>query len=212
MASEGKTYGEFCALARSLDRVGDRWTLLIVRELLVGPARFTDLQNGLPGIATNLLTERLRRLEHDGIVERRVAAEPDTGVQYKLTMLGEQLRDVVDQFIRWGSAWMTAGRGEDAFKPHWLIVAIPALARPKNLPQRTVRLILDDGQLEVRGGRDGLHVGEDVSDNADATVRCSAEVVLAILAGHLTLDQAVKSGRIKVVGDRSTARELLLPR
>jgi DNA-binding HxlR family transcriptional regulator len=212
MVSTGKSYGEYCALARSLDRVGDRWTLLIVRELLVKPARFTELQNGLPGIATNLLSERLRRLEHDGIVERRVAAEPDGGVHYALTTVGEQLRSVVHQFIRWGSAWMTSGRGDDAFQPHWLSVAIPALARPKNLPRRTLRLSLEDGLLEVRGGRDGLRVSEEVSNDAHATLTCTAEVVLAIVAGQMTLEHAVKSGRAKVMGDRSVATELLLPR
>ena len=97
-----KTYGEFCSLAKSLDVVGDRWALLVVRELLLGPRRFTDLQDGLPGIGTNVLSTRLRELEAEGIVERNVVPSPTPAVLYELTDDGRDLKPVVARIFPLG--------------------------------------------------------------------------------------------------------------
>src|SRR5436309_7100067 len=103
-----RSYNEYCAVAKSLDVVGDRWTLLIVRELaLRGACRYTDLRNGLPGIATNLLAERLRELEQAGVVTREEAPPPIATTLFKLTSRGEQLRPVLDALTRWGVPLMT---------------------------------------------------------------------------------------------------------
>src|SRR5687768_10280070 len=96
VARSRRSYRQFCGLARALDVVGDRWTLLIVRELLVGQRRFGDLQAGLPGIATNLLTKRLRQLEQDGLVARQLDDDPARGVGYVLTARGAELRNTID--------------------------------------------------------------------------------------------------------------------
>ena len=98
-----RSYGEFCAVARALDVIGDRWTLLIVRELLLRPCRYTDLRDGLPGIATNLLAERLRELEAANVVEREDPEPPVATTLYRLTERGEQLRPVIQQLLRWGA-------------------------------------------------------------------------------------------------------------
>ncbi len=95
-----KSYGQFCGLARSLEVVGDRWSLLVVRQLLIGPARYRDLQEGLPGIATNLLAGRLRDLETAGVVRRQVAGE-GSAVEYALTPWGEELRGPIEGLVRW---------------------------------------------------------------------------------------------------------------
>src|SRR5919201_6854048 len=102
-----RSYGQFCGLAKALDVVGDRWTLLIVRELLLrGPCRYTDLRKGLPGIATNLLAERLRELEDAGVVLREEAPPPIATTLYSLTPRGEELRRVIYELGRWGTPLM----------------------------------------------------------------------------------------------------------
>src|SRR5216684_4431450 len=122
-----RSYGQFCGLARALDVVGDRWSLLIVRELLLGPMRYGELVASLGGIATNLLADRLRSLESSGVIERRLGHM--SGVVYALTPWGSQLREAIEALIRWSTPLMVSGRDGDAFQPHWLAVALEALLR-----------------------------------------------------------------------------------
>src|SRR5687768_6915286 len=110
-----RKYGQFCGLARALDVVGDRWNLLIVRQLLVGPARYGELLAGLPGVATNLLSTRLRDLEAAGVIERQPAQEANA-VVYTLTEWGAQLREPVEGLIRWSTPLMVPGPGDDHFR------------------------------------------------------------------------------------------------
>src|SRR5450755_253989 len=98
-----RTYGQYCGLARALEMVGERWGLLIVRDLLVGPKRFTDLHRGLSGIPTNVLTDRLKELEQVGIVRRRLLPRPAGSIVYELTEYGQELEDVVLRFGLWGA-------------------------------------------------------------------------------------------------------------
>src|SRR5579863_5376384 len=99
-----RSYGQYCSIAKALDVVGDRWTLLIVRELMVrGACRYTDLRNGLPGIATNLLADRLRDLEEHGIVRREAAPPPIATTVFQLTERGASLRPVIGELGRWGA-------------------------------------------------------------------------------------------------------------
>src|SRR5262249_56714829 len=120
-----RSYDEYCSLAKSLDVVGDGWTLLIVRELtLRGPSRYTDLRNGLPGIATNLLADRLRELEQAGVVEREDAPPPIATTLFRLTPRGEQLKPVLEDLVRWGVPLMTEQSPTDAVRSHWLAWAI----------------------------------------------------------------------------------------
>ncbi|MBO0875285.1 MAG: helix-turn-helix transcriptional regulator, partial [Pseudonocardia sp.] len=105
-----RSYGQYCGLARALDVVGDRWNLLIVRQLLMAPSRYRELLDGLPGVATNLLADRLRDLETAGVVERRLAEEGNA-IVYALTPWGAELREPVEGLIRWSTPLM--GRGPD---------------------------------------------------------------------------------------------------
>src|SRR5919198_3861323 len=118
-----RSYGQYCGLARVLDAVGDRWSLLIVRELLPGPMRYSELVASLGGIATNLLADRLRSLESSGVIERRLGQT--SGVIYALTPWGSELREAIGALVRWSSPLMVSGRGGDAFQPRWLAVALP---------------------------------------------------------------------------------------
>src|SRR5579884_3950205 len=117
-----RSYGQYCAVARALDVLGDRWTLLIVRELLLrGACRYTDLRAGLPGIATNLLADRLRELEDAGVILRRELPPPVASTVFELTPRGEALKPVLSELGRWGIPLMSAGPApDDAFRAHWL--------------------------------------------------------------------------------------------
>src|ERR1700758_5140593 len=118
-----RSYGQYCAVAKALDVVGDRWTLLIVRELLLrGSARYSELREGLPGIATNLLAERLRALQREGVVDRRRQPPPAASTVFELTPRGQELAAVVGALGRWGLRYIAEGPGEsDEFRSRWLI-------------------------------------------------------------------------------------------
>jgi DNA-binding HxlR family transcriptional regulator len=155
-------------LARALDVVGDRWNLLIVRQLLMAPARYRELLDGLPGVATNLLTGRLRDLEAAGVVERRLA-EQGNSVVYGLTAWGAGLREPVESLVRWSTPLMMRGPGSDSFRPEWLAVALPALLsglRAQGRPDAPVVLGLAAGLLTLDDSRGLIGI-----DGDEAAVR-----------------------------------------
>src|SRR5436309_1500266 len=116
-----RSYGQYCALAKALDVIGDRWNLLIVRELMLrGPCRYTDLHSGLPGIATNLLADRLSDLERGGVVARDEAPPPVATALFRLTERGEALKPALLELLRWGAPLMTEPTGDEEFRSHWL--------------------------------------------------------------------------------------------
>src|SRR5919201_6000091 len=119
-----RSYGQFCGLARAVEVVGERWALLIVRDLLVGPKRFTDLRRGLPRIPTNVLAERLRELEDAGVVQRRLLPRPAGSVVYDLTAYGRALDEVVMALGRWGALAMGEPRPDEIVTPDSLIIAL----------------------------------------------------------------------------------------
>src|SRR5213079_2841307 len=121
-------YQQFCGLARALDVAGDRWTLLIVRELVLGPRRFTDLIEGLPGVSRNLLAERLRALERDGIVTRQELPPPAARQVYELTDDGRDLAAAMAPLIAWGARRMSDRASMDTFHPRWAAIGMSVLA------------------------------------------------------------------------------------
>lgn len=203
-----KTYGQFCALARALDRVGDRWTLLMVRELLIAPAAYTSLARALPGIPTNLLAERLRQLEADGIVRRAVAPAGGRGVRYELTELGRGLEAPLLALIRWGVEWMRTGPEDDHFDPRWLALALEALlADPSQTGRRAeLELRLDDEVLTVEIGPKGRAVRPGPASSPVATITGPGTLLLAVASGMFALDD---TRELQVDGDRRAAARLL---
>ena len=188
-----KTYGQFCALARSLDHVGDRWTLLIVRELLLAPAGYGELQDALEGIPTNLLAERLQTMTADGIVERETSARDRRRVTYRLTPLGETLRPSVNALIVWGANWMSTGPGDDRFDPRWAGLALRALLAD--------RLTSFSGVVELRFGTESIRlVGARTTrrpaaqQDAHVEIDGPATLLLALASGRLTMDEAAREG------------------
>lgn len=206
-----KTYGHYCAVARSLDLVGDRWVLLIVRELLSqGPSRFTDLRDGLPGIATNLLTARLREMEEGGVIERVDAPPPVATGVYQLTERGRELRPVIDALANWGLATMRVAHQGEAERGKWLaLVARHHLrdARPElgpltiaiETPQAPAHFVMQDGDFEI-------HRGTAVA--VDVRLSGEARLIGGFLSGLLSLDEARRVG-LHAVADEATLNRLI---
>ncbi|MGW0251410.1 winged helix-turn-helix transcriptional regulator [Nocardia goodfellowii] len=202
-----RSYGQYCGLARSLEVVGDRWNLLIVRQLLIAPARYRDLIDGLPGIATNLLTDRLRDLETAGVVERRLA-KVGSVVEYALTPWGAELRQPIESLIRWSTPLMVRGPEGDAFRPEWLALAVPALldARVQRRSSATIGLDIGDRPFHLHATSSGFEVGAHDGRALDATVRADPSYILALAAGALTLSDARTLGLVEIDGDESVVR------
>jgi DNA-binding HxlR family transcriptional regulator len=193
-----KSYHQYCAVARSLDVVGDRWVLLIVRELLAfGPSRYSDLQRGLPGIASNLLADRLKTMEVDGLIERREAPAPiGTGV-YQLTPRGRELEAVLRALTLWGTPTMPPGPSEDdAVQPQWSAL-FAGLTLTGNLPADAEAIIgIETGSESVRVAlrHDGFQIERGLDGDADVTLRGSALLVGGLLSGLLTVTEAMQLG------------------
>ena len=192
-----RSYGQFCALARSLDVVGERWTLLIVRELLPGPMRYTELKSSLAGIATNLLAQRLRSMEADGIVKRHLAA---AGVVYALTPRGTALREPMEALGRWGAPLLATGRGDDTFQPRWLTLALPALLSGVTAAHPVELAIDTDGfQMTLRVDESGpsATVPTEHDPPPDAALVAPPEIVVGLAAGSITIEQALTAGELR---------------
>ncbi len=187
MKSE-RSYRQYCGLARTLDLIGDRWSLLVVRELVAGPRRYRDLAGSLDGIASNLLTDRLRRLESGGVVERRIGASG--AVVYALTPWGAELREPIEALVRWSGPLMATGpRADDAFDPRWLAIALPALlggARSRH--PIDIGVEVRDVLLAVTVDRDGAQVAVDPELRPATVVAGEPEVILGLAAGAVGLD------------------------
>lgn len=183
-----RSYEQYCGLARSLDLVGGRWNLLVVRELLPGPRRYGDLAASLDGIASNLLTDRLRGLEADGIVERRITTAGS--VVYALTPWGAQLREPIEALVRWSGPTMATGvREDDTFDPRWLAVALPAILRGVR-SSRPVEIGIEvrGALLAMRVVDDDIQITVEPDDRPATVVAGEPDVVLGLAAGALGID------------------------
>jgi DNA-binding HxlR family transcriptional regulator len=200
-----RTYGQYCGLARALDVVGDRWNLLIVRQLLMAPARYRELLDGLPGVATNLLADRLRDLETTGVIERRLAEEGNA-IVYALTPWGAELREPIEGLIRWSTPLMVRGPDGDRFRAEWLAVALPALLGGRVAAGRpsTVGIAVDGGLVQVRATHSGTEVSLHDGRDLDAVVRADAAIVLGLAVGLLALDTV--RGLVEIEGDEAAVQ------
>jgi DNA-binding HxlR family transcriptional regulator len=200
-----RDYGQYCGLARALDVVGDRWNLLIVRELLIGPARYGKLREGLSGIATNLLTDRLRDLETAGVVERRLS-DDSSAITYALTPWGAQLREPINGLIRWSTPLMIRGPEGDEFRAEGLLVALPALfaGRAPAAQGTTVGVAVDGVMIQLRATDTGVDVGRPDGRELDAVLTAEGALVLGLSAGVLALDDV--RALVDIDGDESALR------
>ncbi len=191
-----KRFDQYCPLCHALSMVGERWSLLIVRELLLGPLRYGELAAAVGGIATNLLADRLRDLEAAGVIERQVGDKG--GVVYVLTPWGAQLREPVESLIRWSTPLMISGSGPDTFSPRWLAVALPAL-----LHRRTARRPAEVGIdlpglfVTLRIDKDGPAVTAEPDQRPDTVLTAAPEIVLGLAAGALPLEHTLPLVRVQ---------------
>jgi DNA-binding HxlR family transcriptional regulator len=193
-----KSYRQYCSVARALDFVGDRWVLLIIRELLTfGPSRYSDLQRGLPGIASNLLAERLRVMETDGLIERHNAPAPVGANLYQLTQRGRDLEDVVHALARWGLDRMAAGAQDgDVAQPQWTALYAGMELSPAVSENTQIVLGVETGDEAVRAilRHDSFEIRRGTSPEADVTVSGPATLVGGVLTGLLSPEQGTELG------------------
>lgn len=203
-------YSQFCPTARAVEILGERWTLLIVRELLCGPQRFSDLRRRLPGLSSSVLSERLARLEERGIATRREAPAPAPAVLYELTPLGGELRAVLVALMRFGVRFIEAPRPGDHLEPDWMRLALSAFARREWTPARRFAVRIPDAPADIEvlvcGGPGGTEV-RDGGGAADAVLRADPLTLLALVGGRLDPRAAAASGRLHVEGDAESLRD-----
>lgn len=177
-----KRYGQRCPAARALDAIGDRWALLVVRELGTGPKRFTDLAQGLPGIGTNVLTARLAGLQEHGVIEKRTLAPPTPVTIYELTDAGRALAPVLRELRLWGQEHGPAPEPGDAVRAAWVLQS--AAARPPGLGAgRTCEVCVDAEAFVLRGGDAGVDVQTGEDPTADAALHFDTAAFYALATG-----------------------------
>jgi DNA-binding HxlR family transcriptional regulator len=199
-----RSYNQLCGLAYALDIVGERWTILIIRELMAGPRRFIDLVGGLPDISTNLLSERLKSLEQRGVIRRRVLPPPAGSMVYELTAVGQTLEKTLLELGKWGSQFVPATMegvhvlhlGSYALTPKTFFR--PELAQDVD---ETYELHIDDEvqQVQIKGGK--IHVQQGDALKADAVFHTDMPTYLGLLQRQIQPDEAISQGLIQIEGD-----------
>ncbi|MGY1581152.1 winged helix-turn-helix transcriptional regulator [Streptomyces sp. MN13] len=201
-----RSYDQYCSAARALDVIGDRWTLLIVRELLAGPRRYTDLHADLPGVSTDVLASRLKDMERDGLTTRRRLPPPGAAYVYELTPRGRELLPVLQAVGAWGQAELGERRPTDAVRAHWF--ALPLLRGLEG--QGVVEVRLDEGEFHLYvGAEDGPLYGDGPAPGEpDARLVLDVDTCTAVARGEAGLADAVRDGRVTVTGDGAIAKAL----
>jgi DNA-binding HxlR family transcriptional regulator len=203
-----RTYGDPCGVARGLDVIGERWALLIVRELLLGPKRFNDLLAGLPTISPNVLSQRLRELIDQGVVRRREIEPPARVIVYELTDWGRELEPIVLQLGRWGAHVPRPPSGELGLDS--MILSIKTAFNPTSeTSQRQQYAMRVDGEsfaLEVAHGR--LDVRRGTVNPPDATITTDRETLSALIEGRRDLSDAIRSGNVRIDGTSTAKRHV----
>lgn len=201
-----RTYDHYCSLAQALDVIGDRWAALVIRDLMLGPRRFTDLQRGLPGISTDMLTIRLRQLTEAGVAEKFELERPASGQAYRLTDLGMKLEGPLTELARWGLDLLPPPDDAKAFTPSIMASALGVVLRPGDGDRISVQLrsegepfviFIEDGDARPRSG---------THPDPDLVIEGPPGPIMAVFVGGLepgeaTGDQWDPAG-VTVEGDR----------
>lgn len=201
-----RSYNQLCGLAYALDVVGERWTILIIRELVAGPRRFTDLMDGLPGISTNLLTERLKGMEQHGVITRRVLPPPAASIVYELTELGRALEPTLLELGKWGSQFVPQSMegchvlhlGSYALTPQTFFR--PELAQGVDA---TYALYIGDEVQTARIVDGEINVWQGEPTHADMAIHTEVPIYLGLLTRQIDPDAALAGGLVCVEGDRA---------
>ncbi len=202
----GKRYEQYCPMAHALCLVGERWALLVVRELLKGPKRYTDLAEGLPGIGTNILAARLRELVEAGVVRRRKLPPPAASTVYELTEYGAELDEVMHALARWGARSLGPPAQDLELYPDWGVNAVAALFDPEAARGLTETYILriGDDVFTVRLDDGHVHAEVGAANEADLDVGMDMDTFFALASGELEPRAAVAEGRVRLEGEPET--------
>jgi DNA-binding HxlR family transcriptional regulator len=203
-----RTYGDSCGIARALDFVGERWALLVVRELLLGPKRFTDLRAGLPSLSPDVLTQRLRELEEGGVVARRKLDPPAGSWVYELTERGRELEPVVIALGRWGSV-APMPPGEMRIGVDSTVLALKTLFDPAAAAAGTYELRLDGQRFEARIHNGELALARGAAAEPDAVIETDPVTLTQLIWGGASLAAALRTGAAAVEGDRHALERFL---
>jgi DNA-binding HxlR family transcriptional regulator len=193
-----RSYGEQCGVARSLDVIGERWALLIVRELLLGPKRFNDLLAGLPGASPNVISQRLRELTGHGVVRQRDLPPPARVRLYELTDWGRELEPVVLQLGRWGDRAPLPGGAQAGLDS--LLLAIQAAADPARVSGR-YELRIGADTFAVDGSSGSVRIRRGTADQPDATVTTDTDTFRAVIFGQRPITDAAQADGLRLDGD-----------
>ena len=199
-----RNYGQYCGLAYALDLIGERWALLVVRDLLLGPKRLTDISRGLPGIPSNVLSARLKQLDGDGIVARRILPRPDGSIVYELTSYGRELEGILLQLGLWGARSLGVPRPGESLTPIALMLALRASFQPAAAKsvKATFELRLGDVVVHARVDRGAIEVGEGHLPDAQLVLE-SDPTLVEVLTGQVPMQQAIDRGGITASGDEA---------
>jgi DNA-binding HxlR family transcriptional regulator/putative sterol carrier protein len=210
MASK-RTYGEACRFAHALDLVGERWALLVVRELLLGPKRFTDLRAGLPHASPNILAERLRDLEEGAVVRKRKLAPPAGSSVYELTEWGQELEPVVTKLGAWGARSPFPPDVEE-INADSIVLALRSLfdAEAADDLAATYELRIGKERFRVKISGGEIDLARGAPSDPEATIAVpDAQTLAAVLTAQLPLADALSSGATQVEGSKRSARRFL---
>ncbi len=206
----GRRYHQYCPVARALDVVGERWSLLIVRELLLGPRRFTDLAEGLPGIGSSVLAARLKELEQNGLVGKRTLPPPAASVVYELTDDARGLAGVLAALADWGMNLLGRPRIDDVIDARWLVLGLAVNAKPPpSIADASYDLRVDNEAFHVRSHEGRLQAAEGPASRASASIGLTTGTLAAIASGALDVTSALAERLIAIDGDSAGAHQLL---
>lgn len=209
-----RNYDQYCALAKALDVVGERWTLLIVRELFAGPQRFSDLLQTLPGIGNGLLSTRLREMQEAGLIEVAELPPPAATRVYQLTASGRQLDEAVTSLGRWGASLLGPPGSEQHQQPLWLLQSLAA--RTRQIPDSAAFLSKVDVDIQLDGQRHHLRIrsgraiaGRGPHHEPEACITTTSETLYALSKRQMQIEDAIKEGQLEIGGNYDAAIQAL---
>ena len=210
--TSSRSYGQACPVAHALDMIGERWAMLVVRELRLGPRRYVDLQASLPGLSPSVLAQRLRDLERVGVLRRRTLPAPAGSRVYELTEWGAELEPVFTALARWGMRSPVVPL-EGVLTPDSVMLGMSTFfdgsADPAWTATYQLRLERDSYLVRVEGGRLAELVRDEARGPVDATVETDIGTLLAVQSGEESLEAAAQAGRLTLAGDAQAVRRLL---
>jgi DNA-binding HxlR family transcriptional regulator len=210
MMATKRTYGDGCAIAHGLDLVGERWALLVVRELLLGSKRYTDLKRGLPNASPNVISERLRELEQAGVIRRDKLPPPASSHVYELTDWGRDLEDTVVSLGRWATRSPSLPR-EVPIGADSVVLALKARLQPDAAEQlqATYELRFGEDRFHIAASDHTIEIARGGADHPDATIESKPGALFAVLADGRSLADARHAGDIKIDGDIAAVKRLV---